>query len=90
MSKERPLVRASEIGLWAFCQRAWWLARVKQLSHGKPALLEAGQESHARHGRTLTRAQLLQRAGVVLLVAALVLILVIFARWLVAPTLLVV
>jgi hypothetical protein len=90
MKQEQPLVRASEIGLWSFCQRAWWLAQVKQVSHGKPTLLAYGQDRHARHGRTLHRAQRLQRAGALLLGVALLLLFALLAFWLIAPTLLVV
>ncbi|MCL4860308.1 MAG: hypothetical protein KJZ93_12910 [Caldilineaceae bacterium] len=90
MTQEPPLVRASEIGLWSFCQRAWWLAQVKQVSHGKPTLLAYGQDRHARHGRTLNRAQRLQRAGALLLGVALLLLVVLLAFWLIALTLLVV
>lgn len=90
MKQEQPLVRASEIGLWSFCQRAWWLAQVKQVSHGKPALLAYGQDRHARHGRTFNHARRLQWAGALLLGAALLLLVVLLAIWLIVPTLLVV
>jgi hypothetical protein len=72
-SLERSLVRASEIGLWSFCQRAWWLARVKGTPHRNPTLLSRGQEAHHRHGRVLRTAQRLAVAGQGLVVLALLL-----------------
>lgn len=55
--KDRPLVRASDIGLWAFCHRAWWLARVRGVEHQRPALLAKGIAAHQAHGHTVQRAQ---------------------------------
>ena len=54
---EPSLVRASDIGLWAFCRRAWWLARVRQVAHQRPERLSWGQVAHAQHGATVQRAQ---------------------------------
>lgn len=82
MPKERNLVRASEIGLWAFCQRAWWLAQVKEIPHRNPALLSRGQEAHHRHGQALRRSQRLAVAGQALVVLALVLLSAVLIVWL--------
>lgn len=54
---DHTLVRASDIGLWAFCQRAWWLARVRGVPHQRPAVLAKGQAVHQAHGATVQRAQ---------------------------------
>jgi hypothetical protein len=72
--EDRSLVRASDIGLWATCHRAWWLAKVKNAPHRNEAVLAAGVAAHAAHGVQVQRAGLLQRAGVILLVLALVLL----------------
>lgn len=56
-SPNRTLVRASDIGQWAFCRRAWWLARVRGVAHQRPALLAKGQAAHQAHGDTVQRAQ---------------------------------
>lgn len=63
MSRDPELVRASDIGLWAYCHRAWWLARVQDAPHQNPQQLAHGIEMHAEHGAHLVRAQRLQRAG---------------------------
>lgn len=82
MAKDRSLVRASDIGLWAFCRRAWWLAQVKGAPHQNPQLLARGIEMHADHGTRLRRAQRLQTAGIwLLIVAVLALIAALAARW---------
>jgi hypothetical protein len=83
MPKERTLVRASEIGLWVFCHRAWWLAQVKETPHRNPALLDRGQEAHQRHGRALQTAQRLSLAGRGLLALALLLLGAALILWLV-------
>ena len=86
MANDRSLVRASDIGLWAFCHRAWWLAHVTQAPHQNPQLLAHGVARHVAHGADLQRAQWLQRAGVWLLIIALFALLALLAlfaaRWL--------
>lgn len=67
MKEDRSLVRASDIGLWSYCHRAWWLAKVKQAPHNNPARLEAGSAAHAAHGTTVARARTLQQLGVALI-----------------------
>lgn len=64
MSRDPELVRASDIGLWAYCHRAWWLARVQGVPHQNPQQLAYGLEVHAEHGARLAHAQRLQRVGV--------------------------
>lgn len=73
MTKEPSLVRASDIGQWSYCQRAWWLAHVRKAQHQAPARLRQGEQIHVAHGRTLTYARLLRRVGIVLLALALLL-----------------
>ncbi len=71
--KDRSLVRASDIGVWAFCQRAWWLANVKEVPHQNPAVFQRGNAMHLTHGRTMRRARSLQQVGTLLLGLALLL-----------------
>ncbi len=79
MAAERDLVRASEIGEWVYCQRAWWLAHVERAPHENPQTLADGVASHAAHGVDVRRAQRLQRAGLWLLLAALLALLALLA-----------
>ena len=80
MREDRSLVRASDIGLWATCHRAWWLAKVKGAEHRNPALLAAGVAAHAGHGAQVQAAATARRAGLILLALAL-LALVLFILW---------
>lgn len=76
MSKDRSTVRASDVGSWTFCNRAWWLARIQKVAHRNPAQLKQGNASHLQHGQTVRRADSWQRCGRALIVFALCLVLV--------------
>lgn len=54
---DRPLVRASDIGLSTFCRRAWWLAHVRDVPHQRPAVLAKGTQAHQAHGQAVQHAQ---------------------------------
>jgi len=84
MREDRSLVRASDIGLWTYCHRAWWLAKVKGAPHRNPAVLEAGVAAHAVHGGQLVRAHRLQRVGLWLIAAAVLLVVVLIVLWMVS------
>ena len=62
------IVRASEIGQFVFCQRAWWLGAVQGYRSVNDAALAAGTQAHARHGRSVAASQRWQQAAYVLLV----------------------
>ena len=64
------IIRASEIGQYAYCARAWWLARVKGLPSANVAEMRAGTEQHRLHGRSVERFYRLRRLAVVLLLLA--------------------
>ncbi|QLQ05034.1 MAG: hypothetical protein HZY76_02270 [Anaerolineae bacterium] len=69
MSQE-PLIRASDIGQYLFCHRAWWLARIQQVPSSNLAEMAAGSAAHTRHGRQMKSAQRLQQIGVGLMIVA--------------------
>ncbi len=73
MAKDRSLVRASDIGSWAFCHRAWWLANVRGATHQRPEVLAHGNQAHAAHGRQVRQAGRLRTAGLWLIALALIL-----------------
>jgi hypothetical protein len=64
------VLRASEIGEYAFCHRAWWLHRVQGLESENRAQMEAGVVHHAEHGNAVQRADVWQRAEIVLFALA--------------------
>jgi hypothetical protein len=51
-----PVLRASEVGRYTYCARAWWLQRVKGCTPRNLAAMERGRERHEVHGRGLLRA----------------------------------
>lgn len=71
--------RASEIGEFVYCQRAWWLHQVQGHAPGHPARLARGEAAHARHARTLYLAAFLQRLALGLV--ALALLVALFLWW---------
>lgn len=66
MPKARSLVRASDIGQWAWCRRAWWLAHVKDAPHERPDRLAHGNRVHAAHGAGVIRAARYARWGMLI------------------------
>lgn len=61
------LIRASEIGEYQFCRRAWWLRAVEGLTPDNRARLQAGSALHSRHGRRVTASTVLLVVGLLLL-----------------------
>jgi hypothetical protein len=82
MSKDRSLVRASDIGAWTYCHRAWWLAEVKDTPHGDPLLLQQGNVTHVTHGRQVAAAYRLRQIGLLLIALGLILVCLLAAAWL--------
>ncbi len=66
-------IRASEIGTYLYCQRAWWYQSQGEPSQNQ-AELSGGSLFHRRHGRQVFRAGLLRAAGWLLLTLAVVLL----------------
>jgi hypothetical protein len=74
------IIRASDIGLYVYCAKAW---RLKADGHESANVGEmaAGSEAHEAHGARVALYALLQRASVALVVIAVLA----FALWLVLP-----
>ncbi len=71
-------IRASEIGTYLYCHRAWWYRKLGKPS-GNQTQLDAGSEFHIEHGRQVARASLMRLMGSVVLLAGLVLLAIYFA-----------
>ena len=70
-----PIIRASEVGAYVYCRRAWWLKRVAGFEpRDREAAFDQGHLAHARHGRQVRRAHWQRRAALVLFLAGLILI----------------
>jgi hypothetical protein len=65
-------LRASEIGAYLFCQRAWWYQKSGQASQNLGEMA-AGSELHYRHGRAALGIGCLRAAAYGLMLLALVL-----------------
>jgi hypothetical protein len=66
-------IRASEVGSYLFCARAWWYQRNGNKSSNQ-AELSAGAELHRQHGRRVIAAGLTRSLAVILLLVALALL----------------
>lgn len=70
MPPDDDLIRASEIGQYLYCARAWWFARVKGYRSENVAMLRQGTADHRHHGRRVEVYLLLRRLAVCLLLLA--------------------
>ncbi|MGE5224984.1 MAG: hypothetical protein ACM3PY_21320 [Omnitrophica WOR_2 bacterium] len=66
-------LRASEIGTYLFCQRAWWY-QLQGIQSENQAELAGGRDLHRRHGRTVIASGCLRYLAYALLLAALILL----------------
>ncbi|MBC8160579.1 MAG: hypothetical protein H7Z42_05095 [Roseiflexaceae bacterium] len=66
-----PMIRASEIGEYVYCARAWWLRRVAGIEPAGRARREHGTRLHQRHGRAVAGSRLLLWLVAALVLAAL-------------------
>jgi hypothetical protein len=68
----RP-IRASELGLYLFCTRAWWYHK-QGIEFTNQAEMSAGTEIHRSHGRQVLVSGLIRTLALILLLVALVLL----------------
>ncbi len=68
------IIKASEIGSYMFCQRAWWYKH-NGYEPDNQAELSAGKEIHEAHARTTRMSTWIFAAASALLIAALALVL---------------
>lgn len=66
-------IRASEVGSYLYCARAWWYQQ-KGVPSSNQAEMNAGTQIHQQHGRQVMAADLLRLLAVILLLLALVLL----------------
>jgi CRISPR/Cas system-associated exonuclease Cas4 (RecB family) len=65
------VIRASEIGQYVYCPRAWWLNRVVGIASENTQALSAGAVVHQRHGRMVWLSRAFVVASVVVALIAL-------------------
>jgi CRISPR/Cas system-associated exonuclease Cas4 (RecB family) len=68
------IIRASELGEYVYCARAWWLRRVQGVPSRNVAALRSGQQAHDRHGRAAAAVQTQRRLALLLAALALLLL----------------
>jgi len=66
-------IRASDIGTYLYCHRAWWYG-MRGVASQNSAELSAGTAIHRGHGRRVFMAGALRTLALVLLLAALALL----------------
>lgn len=71
MARSKRTVRASEIGDYLFCERAWWYTRQGLKSHNQTELA-GGMAFHKEHADEARQILFRQVAGYLLLSAAVV------------------
>jgi hypothetical protein len=76
--EEDRIIRASEVGQYAYCARAWWLGRALGYRPHNVEEMAAGAEEHASHGRQVVSYHRWQRLAYLLLSLATVVGLLLF------------
>jgi hypothetical protein len=64
------VIRASEIGEYLYCHRAWWLRHVRGYTSANVRELAAGTAAHTTHGRVVWTGMALRVAAALLLALA--------------------
>ena len=66
----RRVIRASEIGQYTYCGKAWWLSTAEGVAPANTADLARGTAAHAAHGREVIGARALPLIAIALIVIA--------------------
>jgi CRISPR/Cas system-associated exonuclease Cas4 (RecB family) len=69
----KRIIRASEIGTYLFCNRAWWYQHEGFENENKQEMA-GGTAYHRKHGKLVSKAMLLRAAGWLLFAIALVIL----------------
>ena len=77
----RDFIRASGMGEYLFCARAWWMRREGFRPTRGGEAREAGRRWHERHGRTVTRARRLQLVSALCAYIALAVAVLLLLLW---------
>ena len=67
------IIRSSDIGTYLYCRRAWWYKK-QGVESANQTDLAAGTQLHARHGRQVLASGITRFVGLILLMAAVLLL----------------
>jgi hypothetical protein len=70
----RRIIRASEIGQYKFCARAWWLGSVMGVPSTNTRELARGEAVHQKHGRAVWAAGTLRVLALALVILAILIV----------------
>ena len=73
------IIRASEIGQYKYCARAWWLGSIKGVPSTNTRELAHGEAIHQQHGRTVWTASALRALALLLVLIALAVLVLVLA-----------
>ena len=74
-NQKHRYIRASEIGTYVYCRRAWWLKQIAGFEpQDKATVWAAGEAAHLQHGQQVRRSHSQRRAARVLLLCGLLLL----------------
>lgn len=73
-NKDAEILRASEVGQYVYCARAWWLGQVKGYRPTNEAAMQQGSQQHEAHGRAVAGYHRLRQVGWVLLAVGVLII----------------
>lgn len=74
------VIKASELGVYLYCHRAWAYQRRGMVSQNQAAM-DQGTAYHRKHGGRVMLAGLLKAVALVLLALAAVVLVLLFAGW---------
>ncbi len=78
MNRDR-VIRASELGQYSFCAKAWWLGSVEGVPSTNVREMDAGTSAHELHGQTVWLSAWLSRAGWICLALGLLVLVLLLA-----------
>ena len=78
-STSSKVIRASELGTFLYCRRAWWYQKNGEKSSNQ-AQMNLGTQLHEQHGRQVLQTGCLQTIGILFVIAAAALLLLWFLQ----------
>ena len=69
---DNTIIRASELGEYTYCARAWWLRREQGVESRNVAAMQSGRAAHDQHGRAVASVHTQRRLALAFTVLAIV------------------